>query len=580
MPIKHQLGNPTCYLILCFLAACKPCLAQLVINEFLADPAGADAGREFVELLNTGPEAINLLGVEFQFANGSVDADWDTRWRMETDWPLAPGEIFLLVDRNWQGEAVPQGQVWLGLQNGPDAIRLFWQGAVLDLVGYGSLTDPEMFEGEAVPLVSGLSLARRPDGWDTNNNLIDFVSASSTPGEANFNDYELRVESFGTEPPSLAQVGENLWLTVVLKNVGLLDIPTTELQVQLRSAEGESQTVLETLFAGCRSQEQCQVFLGFAPGRIGRFSVSLEFNLPAENALLNIQVGKLQVGAGEIYLSEVLSAPPNHQGEWVEVQAGAESVNLGQFKLRDEEGAWKDLPPVDLAPGEFLVVAQDSAALAQWHLENLVQGMVLDCPPGQLTESLRQMPGTWPSLNNNPPEDRSFADRVYLGDAFGTVLDHVTLPASNRLPDGPGLSWERMSHFPESPGWGDWRSCTAPQGGTPGCTNSVGDILNFGVDLSAEPPLLDSSLGIWVTHIRFVLTDDESNWHVEVFDLWGAMVRDLGGTASGPGTRDLIWDGKDDQGYRVPVGGYVVLLHKSRNNQSYRPVAKTLVVVR
>ena len=30
--------------------------AQLVINEILPDPAGSDAGHEFVEFLNTGTE--------------------------------------------------------------------------------------------------------------------------------------------------------------------------------------------------------------------------------------------------------------------------------------------------------------------------------------------------------------------------------------------------------------------------------------------------------------------------------------------------------------------------------------------
>jgi len=576
----HSLESCFLVFILIILAAGNPCRAGLVINEFLADPAGADAGREFVELVNTGPGAINLLGVEFQFANGSVGPQWTTRWQLDTDWWLSEGVFFLLADRNWQGEADHHVQVWLGLQNGTDAIRLLLQGETLDLVGYGPLTDLDLVEGGAVPLVTGLSLARRPDGNDTNNNHNDFVSATPTPGSANFNEYDLKIESVSFEPPSLTHAGQSLILTGVLLNVGLLDIPTTEMRVLLRSGSGNNETVLETLFAGCAINQDCQLFLGFAPNDMGRFNVFLELNLPAENDPLEIQVGQLQVGAGEIYLSEVLSAPPSHQGEWVEIMAGAENINLGNYKMRDEEGDWKNLPSVNLQPGEFLVVAQDSAALVQWHQENLAQGMVLDCPEDQMTGSLRHLPGSWPSLNNNPPEDRAFADRVYLADAEGNVLDHVTLPGSDSLPDGMGLSWERMSHYPSSSGWRQWRSCSAAQGGTPGCANSVADLLPTELELSVEPPLLDYELGIWVTHIRFVLDDDEENWHVEVFDLWGAKVRDLGGAIGGPGARDLVWDGRDEQGHRVPVGGYVVLLHKSQDNQSFRPVAKALVVVR
>ena len=44
---------------------------------------------------------------------------------------------------------------------------------------------------------------------------------------------------------------------------------------------------------------------------------------------------------------------------------------------------------------------------------------------------------------------------------------------------------------------------------------------------------------------------------LRVYDLWGSCVRDLGGDRIGPGPRDLIWDGLDDDSRAVPAGGYV-----------------------
>ncbi len=145
-----------------FLSSYASADAGLVINEFLPDPEGADSGQEFVEFMNNGSQAINLNGIEFQFANGSVGLPWMTRWQAQEDFFLNPGQLFLLVDRNWVGSALSDAEAWLGLQNGPDAIRVVRDEEVLDLVGYGSLSDDELQEISAVGLQPGLSLSRRP----------------------------------------------------------------------------------------------------------------------------------------------------------------------------------------------------------------------------------------------------------------------------------------------------------------------------------------------------------------------------------------------------------------------------------
>ncbi len=554
--------------------------AGLVINEFLADPSGSDAGQEFVEFLNTGPDPISLEGLEFQFANGAVGPEWETRWHCSDPLWLGSGELFLLVDRNWMGTPSYQDEVWLGLQNGPDAIRLILAGEVLDLVGYGPLTDEQMMEEQAADLPVGLSLMRKPDGHDSGNNADDFTSGEPTAGQVNFRNFEFQVHSLTMEPPSLSSAHESVVLDVVLLNTGVQDLPPHPMMVSLLSPSGTVTPVLETFFAGCNSGQSCHLTLELFPAMVGRFTLLFQLSVPATEEPLLVSVGKIQVGPGAVFLSEVMAAPGSHQGEWVEIQAGSEAINLSPYRIRDEEGTWRSLPQVYLEPGQFLLVAQDSVALTLWHQENLAQGIVLDCSADQMSHSLRQFPGSWPSLNNNPPESRSYADRVYLADEEG-VVDQFTIPGDSEVGGSEGQSWERMSHEPLSFLWKRWRPSLALSGGTPGCLNSVAQQgLAQTENLEVVPKVLDLRAGDRLVHIRFLVGAAELGWHVEVYDLWGGLVRDLGGRKSGPGPGDLIWDGSDDKGQRVPKGGYVVVLLKSQGDGVFGPAAKQLVVVR
>ena len=106
------------------LPECRSAVASLVINELAPDPPGADAGHEFVEIINTSPVTESLAGVSLQFANGAEGAVWRVRWEAAAGLVLAPGARFVLADRNWQGPGPADVEVWLGLQNGPDAVRL------------------------------------------------------------------------------------------------------------------------------------------------------------------------------------------------------------------------------------------------------------------------------------------------------------------------------------------------------------------------------------------------------------------------------------------------------------------------
>lgn len=550
--------------------------SALVINEFLPDPEGADAGKEFVELLNTGPAAEDLLNVSLDFANGIEGAVWTTRWRCEESFILPVGGRLLIVDRNWLGDIPGQFEVWLGLQNGPDAIRIAREGLVLDLVGYGALTDTLLMECSPAGLAAGLAVARRPDGRDTGNNAQDFTSHTPTPGEVNFLPFDLQLVEAVCEPPSLDRAGQRMTVTACLRNTGTEQLPAGTLELV-----GWGQRT-GALLDGPGPEEERTLTWFLTPPTEGTWDLHLELELQPGDTL-RVPLGPFQVGPAALFLNEVLAAPGAGQGEWVEVGClGPDPVNLGDWQLRDEDGGWQLLPECVLMPGDLAVLAQDPAALAAWQRDNEAAGGAVGCGTEDLLPRMLPLTGTWPTLNNSAPESRLFADRVYLGDRQGWVLDHVTLGTPETLESlGAGLSWERIALRPGNPAAENWAPCTDLAAGTPGCTNSV--TLPWGVPLRLEisPVLLDPQLGVSTQHLRFPVDPPAAGWWLRIFNTWGEMVRDLGGDLYGPGPRDLVWDGRDDRGLSLPQGAYLVSLElRGAEGQVLRRVSSLSVVRR
>jgi hypothetical protein len=529
--------------------------AALVINEFLPDPAGADAGKEFVELLNTGALAVDLAGVRLEFANGAEGPVWSVRWTGGDSLSLGPGQRFLIVDRNWQGAPAGQAEVYLGLQNGPDAIRLSRGPLVLDLVGYGALTDPLMMEGGPAPMAVGLAVARRPDGRDTQDNSLDFVAHQPSPGLANFLDHELQVRDLVLDPASADRAGLRLSVVATLRNAGTEELGPGE--VLLRGFGQEGRARLDALPP---DQERTLAWF-LTPSEEGRHPLRVVLPLAGIPDSLVVSVGAYQVGPGELYLSEVLPDPGAGQGEWIEVgNPGSSPLWLPDFRLRDEDGAWGPLPPAWLGPGQVVVLAQDPGLLEGWMAANREAGNPHSCPEEELPGAVLGLEGGWPSLNNTPPADRVFADRIYLADSLGTVIDQVTLGDPDHDQRVPGVSWERIALRPRNPTGANWAPSTAPAGATCACTNSVDEPLTGAPGLTVTPGILSPEQGTSSIHLQFEVPAGARGWQLQIFDTWGGLVRDLGGDMAGPGPRDLLWDGRGDGGQFLPVGAYIPVL--------------------
>ncbi len=156
--------------------------ADLVINEILYDGPGGDEGM-FTELYGT--PGMVLDGYKLIGVNGNDAATYRT---IPLDGFIIPADGFFVLAQDGtvaNADGIDSGVDW---QNGdPDQVAIL-DGAdlVVDSITYGLGGSDLVVEGTAGPdVTSGYSIARCPDGADTDDNSVDCVEAVPTPGEAN-----------------------------------------------------------------------------------------------------------------------------------------------------------------------------------------------------------------------------------------------------------------------------------------------------------------------------------------------------------------------------------------------------------
>lgn len=183
--------------------ACAPSSGRVVINEVLPDPAGEDAGAEFVELYNTGPGAARLDGWSLSAGTQHFDGR-DVRFGTDTEVPAAG---FLVVGGQ-DVAAVDVVAAWsLGNGTGADGVRLFdCEDRVVDTVIYGGPANDDGIPDDRGEIVepygepgSDESIARAVDGSDTDAAADWRVRPRPSPGMSN-----------QVDPPDRASIADPL----------------------------------------------------------------------------------------------------------------------------------------------------------------------------------------------------------------------------------------------------------------------------------------------------------------------------------------------------------------------------------
>ncbi len=504
------------------LALVRPAAGAVRLNEVFYDPAGADSGFEFVELAVTGA-GVAQSRLRLERGNGARPQDWTEVWRGAAGDTMPAGTLFVI------GEALvtprPAVVTTLALQNGPDACRLWMDGVVVDLVGWGDHTYAEYYETQAAADVpSGISLGRRPGAPDVDDNAQDFLPlAEPSPAQPN------RVPLGVTLTP-LRHYPLGLGHRVTFELRWNAEPHVLPLEVRLNAVlSGDAAPPWSGAYA--LTEAETDVVVTLEVPALGPFDWQAGWQTAAGRDSLQLRG---RAGMGAVRITEFMAEPPSGEPEWVELtHAGAGAIDLTGFVLSDLAGteatigigaSWVRLR---LEPGESLVVTERAFAPVA----------------GPLVVVER-----WPSLNNG-------GDRITLVDGDGRTSDsvayegdwsragHALTRLGLDLPSSERQSW--VPAAPATPGRGPEQVVGAP-------------FLSFAEPVGPEGPLL------------MQLAEPLSGGVLRVFDLAGRCVfeRRAGALA---GRTQLTWDRRQAHGGLRPPALYLMELTGRRWRDS-RPV--------
>ena len=534
--------------------------AAVVLNEIYYDQPGADAGYEFIELWNPADTTVSLAGFRLQAGDGAGPARWRSLWQGTVADAIPPRARFVIGEA--QVLPAPDRVTVLGLENGPDAVRLVAPDASTQTVGYGALTYTEYFEGAPAPDVdAGYSLGRLPDGADTHDNAQDFAPLSPpTPGAPNRPERDVALE--GTAPSQLLSPGQSARLAAVLVNRGTGALQANEARVLLWAARAPEEPtglagasdapgdlspdslVAETpALDGLAPGDSLPVALGWTPPESGAYRLSLTARIDDDGVAGNDRLESyVRAGVGPLVVSEVMYAPRPGDPEWIEVRARArQAVDLTRFRLEDANGK-----PARIDPRVFAVLEPDSAAILTADPDAFLaahagsRSRVFACAP-------------WPVLNNAASSHGDPADRVTVLDDRGCLSDEMSYEGG-----GPsGYSLERrdldaMGNTSEN--WG----VSAIAGGTPLAPNSLlVPPSRAGLQLSSR--VWRRGMGPPRLQVAYHLSWERVLLRVSVYDARG---RERSCLMEGPGAASgtLEWDGRGSGGESLPPGAYLVAL--------------------
>jgi hypothetical protein len=248
-----------------------------------------------------------------------------------------------------------------------------------------------------------------------------------------------------------------------------------------------------------------------------------------------------------IMLSEIMAAPQaNGGGEWIELRRRSDTaVNLQGWSIQDASHR--------AVLSDSLLLLSDSIALVAQSLNEFV------AIHGNVGVPVID-PMSWASLNNS-------GDIVRLVDPFGIVADTCRYYAAI-----DGVSIARDSSAGPS---GVWHNSIDP-GGTPGASNRVLEENTAEPILTATPQTISpDGDGIDEVMVFRVVATVSAHCTLRIFDRSGRVVRSLLSSQL-LSSNEILWDGYDSNGGRLPVGIYVALL----DMEGGASVRKAVVIAR
>jgi hypothetical protein len=539
--------------------------AEIVINEIQYNPAVDEP--EWIELYNPNnfPKSLTKASLNDKVTSHVLpDLNFDTYGYIV----ISKDTLKLLSSRNIPvNTRLIQTSIPI-MNNDSDIIVLrSSDSTVLDSISYNGKWSKQ-----------GISLERRL--WNLpatiNNNFMQCKSKDScTPGSIN----SVTPGNYDASADSIIYNRKNESYEIYLSNAGIEDISDINCSLYL-SSKTQGLNVnnfyqsfqIDLLSAGEiysieLKNENVHEFLK----SYGTFYATVVLNSAADEKKDNdTLISKLYLSypVKSVTINEFLYDPVNDNAEFIELfNNTSETINLTDWSVRDGSEEFKKNPllinNLEIEPQDYAVIAWDSVIF-----------------------------NTYPELVNNPKvfikkcnlNLNSRGDDIVLSDPNGNVHDSLSyLPAwhSSNSDSTKGISLEKFSPELISSNKNSWSSCVDPEEATPGRANSISRRIDSASFLKAYPnPFSPFSKGLdQNTLISFTLPFTEASVTINVFDTEGRKLALLADSAPVSLKGSVIWDGKNDYGYNLEVGPYILTLEATDRETGSKISGKILIVI-
>ena len=270
--------------------------------------------------------------------------------------------------------------------------------------------------------------------------------------------------------------------------------------------------------------------------------------------VLSVFIGQAaaQVNFDNPIINEFMPNPCGSlETEWVEIYNISDyAVNLQNYKIGDELG-WRTISDssIILSPGAYIILAQDRVRFIEYYID--FEGVAIE-------------PAGWAILNND-------GDIIRLANADSETVDSVVYDDSFEN----NCSWER---FIDANGQSFWGGSFEPSGSTPGRANNYFYPRSPSIIIEIVPdPFSPDGDGFEDETVIRINPPEGDALELTVYDMSGNRVKTfIEGDNCIP--REIVWDGRDDNGRRLPVGIYV--LYAAVDSDGSFECKRTIVIAR
>lgn len=548
----------------------KPMPFDIVIDEIMADPSPVVGlpETEWIEIRNVSPFTINLMGWRLCKAIG--------RSGPMPDWKIAPDSVVIVCSSGSVAAMRAFGSSFSvtsfpSLINTGDLLYLTSpEGSVIHTVKYSDewyQNDLKKLGGWSLEMIDINNPCEGSENWLASRGVL-----GGTPGVINSVD----AVNIDEDPPRLLRATVTDSTGILIWFNESLDSGSAANNNKYTISNGIQHPVSTTVLPPLYDKVLLKIAVPLDTTSIYQIIVN-----DVRDCLQN-EVGAYRTAfvgvpargiTNELVINEVLFNPPDNGVDFVELMNRSKKViDLKNVYIahRDVVGSITDIQSLSpdsylCFPGDYVVITEDAFVTRTQH--SIPEGAIL-----LQTDAM-------PSFNDDEGD-------VVLMNQNGEVVDELKYQSNwhfQLLENVEGVSLERINPNTTTQNPSNWHSASATVGyASPGSRNSqyfqneqtAGNISISPKMISPDNDGKDDFLNI---HYQFAAPGTVAS--MIVFAQNGKVVRHLKQSYLCGTTGDIVWDGLDDGGRRVPSSLYI-LFTETFNAQGKKGTYKNPFIVK